>query len=98
MSSLPSGQCAAIAWFSTSFGVLKAFMQVAHSHRKGRWVSIFTGGGDGEGAGEPGASTGVAGRPLDCTAGAAAAGGAGPATAAWPAAPAGAAGPGCWTG
>ena len=35
MSSPPRGQCSAIAWFSTSFGVLNAFMQPAHSQRKG---------------------------------------------------------------
>ena len=35
MSLLPSGQCEAIACFSTSLGLLKAFMQPCHSHRNG---------------------------------------------------------------
>ena len=47
-----------MAWFSTSFGVLNAFMQPAHSQRKGFVVSIliagWLGGGDGEGVGEHG--------------------------------------------
>ena len=44
--SVPSnlrGQCSAIAWRSTSFGVLNAFIQPAHSHKNGRLGSIFTG-------------------------------------------------------
>lgn len=36
MSSRPRGQCEVIACFSTSLGVLKAFMHPDHSHKKGR--------------------------------------------------------------
>ena len=41
MSVLPSGQCFLMAWFSTSFGVLKDSRQPCHSHKNGAWGLSF---------------------------------------------------------